>query len=173
MTAGMVLYLGLTWSGGEGAMDNEISQLLIEAIGHDNTGNYQQMIEVGQKAVRLYPEVPEAHYVLGCGHMHSGAYELAADSFQNSVAKKPDCVEALNALAICHFKLGNLQNAEKIFAKVIRKKPDYARAYYCRAECWMLMGDIDSVFSEWSLLAAINQKLATILQQNFFRYLMS
>jgi|GEM_PF-5927511 len=154
-------------------MGNEISQLLIEAIEHDNAGNYPQMIKVGQKAVEMYPEVPEAHYVLGCGHMRSGDYRLAARSFKNSISKKPDCVEALNSLAICHFKLGKTQNAEKIFSKVIRKKPDYARAYFSRAECWMQMGDIDSVFAEWSLLAAIDRNLAVTLQQNFFRFLMS
>lgn len=154
-------------------MGNEISQLLIDAIEFDNAGKYHRMIEVGEKAVKLYREVPEAHYVLGCGHMRVAAYKLAAKSFKNSISRKPDCVEALNALAICYFRLGEFQSAGKIFSRVIRKKPDYARAYFSRAECWMSMGDIDSVFTEWTLLAAIDRKLAAILQQNFFRYLMS
>ncbi|MDF1578745.1 MAG: tetratricopeptide repeat protein [Desulfurivibrionaceae bacterium] len=154
-------------------MSNEISQLLIEAIGHDNAGNYLNMVEVGKKAVQLYPDVPEAHYVLGCGYMRSGSYELATNSFQNSVLKKPDCVEALNALAICYFNLGKFRKAEKFFSVVIRKKPDYARAYYSRAECWMLMGAIDSVFAEWSLLSTVDRNLASTLQQRFFKFLMS
>ena len=154
-------------------MSIEISQLLIEAIEHDNAGNYLEMIAVTQKAIQLHPEVPEAHYVLGCGHMRLGAYELAANSFHKAISKKPDCLEALNALAICHFNLGESQKAVKFFSLVIKKNPDYARAYFSRAECWMSLGDVNSAFAEWTLLSTIDKGLATILQQNFFKFLMS
>ena len=154
-------------------MSNEISQLIIEAIQHDNAGNYLEMMAVAQKAVQLYPEVPEAHYILGCGHMKSGAYELAANSFQNSTSIKTDCVKSLNNLGICHFNLGKFQDAVKIFSLVIEKKPDYAKAYYRRAECWLLLGHVDSALAELTLLSGVDQGLAASLQQKFFKLLMS
>ena len=108
----------------------EINKLVQRVLMQDRTGKYPQMLNTCHEIIKLQPDIPEAHYFLGCAHMKLDQYQRAIEAFKEAVAQKSDYAEAHNNLGSCQFSLGQHQEATEAFLKAIDSKPDMAAAHF-------------------------------------------
>ncbi len=82
-----------------------------------------------QQAVKLAPQLAEAHTCMGNVAFGTGRYEEAVTQYQRSLDLDPNEDYALGQLADAYQKLGNLAAAEVAYKKAINVRPNYWAVY--------------------------------------------
>ena len=117
------------------------------------TGNFRA-------ALRLMPNMVEAHLGLGNTLKAQDQHDEAAGHFRKALKRKPDLVEA-------HLNLGNvlrvqgrLDEAVECFRNTIRLKPDYAEAYNNFGGVLREQGDLDGAIEHFRKALELKPDLA-------------
>jgi tetratricopeptide (TPR) repeat protein len=106
-------------------------------------GNYQESIITFTKALKFYPEFPEALNSLCASHARLKQHTEALQYCQGAIKNKPDFVIAYYNSGRVLDELGRIQEAMDMFREAIRLKPDYAPAYYDLGGDFYLQGSYD------------------------------
>ncbi len=91
-------------------------------------GKLGKAIETYKQAIRVDPEVPEAHINLGAAYYTLGRYQEAARAFQTAVRLEPENAEWHCRLGATYLMLRKYKESAKILKQAIRLDPDLARA---------------------------------------------
>jgi tetratricopeptide (TPR) repeat protein len=108
---------------------SSVAELLASASQHYQAGRCELAIDCLRTALRLNPNIPEAHNNLGTALAQAGRLEEAASSFQEAVRLKPDYADAHNNLANVLREQGHLARAVEHLRQAIRLRPDYVAAH--------------------------------------------
>ena len=95
------------------------------------------------EAIRLKPDLFEAHYNRGWAYGVVGEYGLAIADFTKAIRIRPDDADAYYNRGCAHGVVGEYGLAIADFTEVIRIKPDDADAYYSRGVAHEKQGDHD------------------------------
>jgi serine/threonine-protein kinase len=76
------------------------------------------------RAVRLDPQLADAHEALGTAQRLSGRYAEAATSFTRSIALDPKSADSLGGLAQTYAAMGRASEAESTFERALLLAPD-------------------------------------------------
>ena len=101
-------------------------QILLES------GKAQEALPLLEKAVRLDPQLEEAHFQLGKALALLGRGRDADASFERCFALSP--VRRMMVLAAEHQQAGRLQDAEQLCRQVLQKNPRHVDALRLLAE---------------------------------------
>ncbi|MDW8136762.1 MAG: tetratricopeptide repeat protein [Thermodesulfobacterium sp.] len=85
-------------------------------------GDYKRAIEMGQRAVKLYPKNFYAYFCLGDSLYHSGELELALINFKEAeklAFSKEELAQIYNRLGHVYSKKGDLDNALHYYSRVL------------------------------------------------------
>ena len=93
-------------------------------------GQSDLAIEHISQALRLQPELAEAHCNLGMVHAQRGSFAEAVACLRQALRLKPDQAEAHNNLGNVLRKQGNAAEAEASYRQALRLRPDYAQTHY-------------------------------------------
>jgi Flp pilus assembly protein TadD len=96
----------------------ELNSSLDEAVAHF------------KEALRLKPDLAEAHTNLGNALQRMGRLKEAVAEYREAVRLKPDLAEAHNDLGNALPKLGQIKEGEAECREALRIDPDYPDAYY-------------------------------------------
>ena len=91
---------------------------------------YQDAVESCKQAIRIKPDLAEAHCGLGAAYDDLGHYQDAIESCKQAIRIKPDLAEAHCNLGVAYGQLGRYQDAIESCKQAIRIKPDYANAHF-------------------------------------------
>jgi tetratricopeptide (TPR) repeat protein len=94
-----------------------------------------------REAVRLKPDVLEAHNNLGVALRRKGDFDAAIAAFQAAVRLKPDAAEAHNNLAVALRSKADFPSAIVSSREAVRLNPALAPAWYNLACAYALAGD--------------------------------
>ena len=103
-----------------------LAELLAAASQHYQAGRRDLAIDCLGQALRLGPNIPEAHNNLGVVLAEEGRRAEAAASFREAVRLKPDYAEAHNNLGNVLRELGSPEDAAGHFQKALRIRRDSA-----------------------------------------------
>ena len=79
-----------------------------------------------QKAIRLYPQNAEAHYILGVLQKERGRFEEAERALQKAIRLNLQNAEAHYNLGVSLKERGRFEEAERAFQEAIRLNPQDA-----------------------------------------------
>jgi tetratricopeptide (TPR) repeat protein len=88
------------------------------------------MNPLGYQALRLKPDLAEAHYNLGNALGQQGSLAEAIEHFQQALRVKPDHADAHSNWGVALTRQGKLAEAIEHFQQAIHIKPDDAGAHY-------------------------------------------
>ena len=71
----------------------------------DEFGRHQEAVEAFQQAIRLKPNLAQAHYNLCKAYGNLGRYQEAVDAFIQAIRLKPDFTEAHYSLGLTYLLL--------------------------------------------------------------------
>jgi tetratricopeptide (TPR) repeat protein len=94
-----------------------------------------------REAVRLKPDVPEAHNNLGVALRRKGDFDAAIAAFQAAVRLKPDAAETHNNLAVALRSKGDFPSAIVSSREAVRLNAGLAPGWYNLACAYALAGD--------------------------------
>ena len=99
-------------------------------LAYDDSGKHEEAIESYKQALRIKPDLAEAHNNLGLAYVKSGNYQEAIESLKQALLIAPDYAGVHMNLGIAYRKLGMYQEAIEYSKQAIRINPDYADAHY-------------------------------------------
>ena len=107
--------------------DASVRQILVEIDLEE--GRKEAAFADGQEAVRLAPDNPDPHMVLGRAYFAGGEEEKAVAEYEKALKLNPKIGEAYLALGQIRFFQQRYPQAEEYFQQAIRLSPNLAPAY--------------------------------------------
>jgi tetratricopeptide (TPR) repeat protein len=91
-----------------------------DCVTYLDAGDYQRAIEVGQRAVELYPQNVDAYFCLGRAYSEIGQIDLAIDNLKKAesyATKDDELMDIYNHLGLNYKYKGDLDNALFYYSK--------------------------------------------------------
>jgi Flp pilus assembly protein TadD len=92
--------------------------------------NFEEAAQAYRQALKVKPDLAEAHYGLGLTLARLERYQDAVNSFKAALHHKPGWSKALKDLGVTYLKLKRWPEAEKAFKTALTHQPQDAEAYY-------------------------------------------
>jgi Flp pilus assembly protein TadD len=92
--------------------------------------NFEEAAQDYRRALKVKPDLAEAHYGLGLALARLGQYQEAVKSFKEALHYKPGWTKALKDLGVTYLKLKRWPEAEKAFKIALKHRPQDAELYY-------------------------------------------
>jgi tetratricopeptide (TPR) repeat protein len=125
------------------------------------SGMHRMSIEAFKQAIRLKPDLAEAHYNLGIVYGKGlGKYKEAIEAFKQAIRIKPNHAEAHLNLGQIYFALEMHKEALEAYKQAIRIKPDYVIAHSSLGLMYLLNNDRESALEQYELLKELDPKKA-------------
>ena len=120
-------------------------------------GDYKMAEEAGERALRLNPQSPIVHHVLGFlastsvpnrrDPDYQRKLEQAIRHYQQAIQLNPQFVAAYNRLGNLLFRQGKIEEAVNYYRLAVRKKPDFAKAHYNLGVALLQKGNIEEAIA--------------------------
>jgi len=130
---------------------------------YEEAGLHKKAIEAYKQAIRIKPDIAEAHYNLGVAYGKSGMYREAMEAYKQAIRIKPDYAEAHYNLGVIYSKSGMYREAMEAFNQAIRIKPDYAKAHYNLGIIYLVLNDRGSALEQYKILKTLDPEMANQL----------
>jgi Flp pilus assembly protein TadD len=104
------------------------SELLAQAISHQQAGQLQQAERIYQQILSADPNNADAWHLLGLVALQLGRHEVAAAYIGRAVALAPSDPDAHNNLGTAFKSLGKLDDAVGLFHRAVQLRPDFVEA---------------------------------------------
>ena len=130
---------------------------------YEEAGLHKKAIEAYKQAIRIKPDIAEAHYNLGVAYGELGMYREAMEAFKQAIRIKPDDAEAHYNLGVIYSKSGMYREAMEAFNQAIRIKPDYAKAHYNLGIIYLVLNDRGSALEQYKILKTLDPEMANQL----------
>jgi tetratricopeptide (TPR) repeat protein len=109
-----------------------------------------------RNAVRLGPQVVEAHFYLGAALFEQGDHRAALESFRRATELKPDYALAQFNLGQCLAPEGDRKGAVEAFRVAVRCKPHFAAAHRKLGELLLALGERDEAREQLRLAVELD-----------------
>ena len=107
-----------------------------------------QAVPEFQTAIRLQPDLADAHYTLGVLYWQRGEFDKAVAELQSAIQNQPSYAEAHYTLGAVFKQQGKLPEAAAALREAIRLQPDFAGAHTTLAAVLRQMGDTQGAAEE-------------------------
>jgi protein O-GlcNAc transferase len=101
-----------------------------------------------QTAIRLQPDLADAHYTLGILFWQKGEFDKAIAELQSTIQNQPEYAEAHYTLGTIFKQQGKLLEAAAALREAIRLQPDFAGAHTTLAAVLRQLGDAQGAAEE-------------------------
>ncbi len=99
-------------------------QLLQQATALKNEGRYEEAEQLLKQVLAAYPNLAEAHHLLGLVYCFTGLFDESIQELETSVRLDPDAVQPRLDLALTYSMLGYEPEAKREFEEVLRRDPN-------------------------------------------------
>jgi len=132
-------------------------------------GKYEEAIESYKQAIRIDPDVKEAHYNLGTVYIKSGKYQEAIESYKQAIRIDPDFADAHHNLGTAYGELGKHQEAIESFKHAIRIDPDHAGAHKNLGVAYVELNKRNSALEQYKILKKLDTEKANKLFDRIYK----
>ena len=113
---------------------------------------------VAGKLVRLSPETPQFHQMLGTAYLNLARIPDAATELEEAVRLKPDYPEAVTGLGDVRLAQRRPDEALAAYTRALALRPDLAEAHFGRGNALVAKGEIDEALAAFA--EAVNARPA-------------
>jgi len=124
----------------------------------DDTGRYEEAIEMYKKALTISPKDDDALYNLGIAYENLGRPELAIKAWRDSLSLKPNNPRAMLAIANYYFKNGFNDLAEKEFQTILARWPELQEGHFKIGSIYYKRNQLDFAFNAFRRSAELDEK---------------
>lgn len=140
------------------------TQFMMSAI-YGQLGDFSRSEKYSRKAVKLNPNVAEAHFNLGIAQLRLKKIKTAIQSFKRALELRSTFPEACNELANAYQESGKLDEAIALYNQAINLRPQYADAL-CNLGCAQIkVGNLSEARSNLQSALSANPNLPEIYIQ--------
>ena len=93
-------------------------------------GHFQEAAQSYRQALKIQPDLAQAHYGLGLALARLQKYQEAATSFQAAVQSEPKWARAHKDLGVAYLKLKRWPQAAQAFKNALQYQPEDPEAFY-------------------------------------------
>ena len=119
-------------------------------------GHFNQAILCYEEAIKLNPDLVDAHNNMGISLKEIGEIEKAVISFKKALKIKPDYAMVHNNLGICLYDLSQSKEAQLCYIRAIKLKPDYAEPHSNLGNILKDLGKVDEAISSYQKAIKLN-----------------
>jgi tetratricopeptide (TPR) repeat protein len=101
------------------------------------------------EAIRLDPQSPEAHNVLGTAQLSQGKLSEAEANYRQAIALSPDYGEAYCNLGNIFFELEKYDSALEAYQHALEVRPDLVNAHANQAYTYLIQGDFKNGWEKY------------------------
>ncbi|MGA2602903.1 MAG: tetratricopeptide repeat protein [Verrucomicrobiia bacterium] len=123
--------------------DNDLGMQL------QGAGQVQEAIRQYEQALRLYPDLADAHINLGTAMLQSGRIQEAIGHYEQALRIKPDLPKGHNDFGLALQQMGRVQEAIGHYDQALRLKPDYAEAHNNVGVALQQVGRVQEPIEHW------------------------
>jgi serine/threonine protein kinase/DNA-binding SARP family transcriptional activator len=127
----------------------ETEELVNKGVSLFNLGLYDEAIRACREALRIRPELADAHNNLGNALAAKGNLDGAIEKCREALRFQPNYAEAHNNLASALKAKGDLDGAIGEYRVALRIRPEYAEAHYNLAVALDDKRDLDRAIEEY------------------------
>jgi protein O-mannosyl-transferase len=113
-----------------------------------------------EEALRLKPDLPEAHNNLGSALLNAGRPREALARFERALQLKPDSSETYNNLGFAFRSMGRLADAITACEHSLQLRPDFAEAHNNLGNALQASGRLDEAMVHYRAAMRLNPDLA-------------
>jgi Flp pilus assembly protein TadD len=113
-------------------------------------GRFDELIDLLNKALKLEPNDPDAHYNLGIALQEKGDLDAAITSYNTALGLKPNDPEAHYNLGIALKEKGDLDVAIASFNTALQFKPNYPEAHNNLGIALQEKGDLTAAIASYN-----------------------
>ncbi|MEZ5344010.1 MAG: tetratricopeptide repeat protein [Pyrinomonadaceae bacterium] len=147
-----------------GASDDPVT-LTNYAISLNNEREYKKALNILDAALKLDPNLAEAHTNRGTVLFNMGKIKKALDAFREADRLSPNNYTISNNLGVTYDTLGKNKMAQKYYQTAIELNPDFGIAQYNLAANYLENGKRTEAYKGLNALKSIDNDLANELQQ--------
>jgi tetratricopeptide (TPR) repeat protein len=151
------LLLILSFSIGKSQDFNTLIQQANEVF---KTGNFQQSIDLLNRAIQINPKSDSAMALKGDAKYQLKMYNEAAEDFGSASFIRPSYWVYHKKRGDCYFKMFNYQIAEISYSEAIRFDKSQGEVYYFRGICYQNLGNSTKACSDLSQAYALGEQRA-------------
>ena len=135
VTMALLLILLTLFPGASGAFSKQKNgeralPFLRQAEASFGQNNFEDAAQAYRRALKIKPDLAEAHYGLGLSLARLERYQEAVNSFQAALHHKPGWSKALKDLGVTYLKLKRWSEAARAFKTALTHQPQDAEVYY-------------------------------------------
>jgi Flp pilus assembly protein TadD len=135
--------------------------------GLTNTGDFEGAIAELERAIKLKPALPEAHFNLAIALEKSDHLDDAEKQYQAAIsAKGGSYPEASVALGKLFFRMGKTSQATQELQNALVQNPDLADAHYVLARVLQASGKQEEAAVEFKVAQSLSQRLPDAMQSS-------
>lgn len=112
------------------------------------------------KAVRLDPNLSEAHRALGLSYSGQNQLDKAIDAYKEAIRLDPDSARAHESLGFAYFARGTYDRAIAEYKEAVRLEPDDATFHNNLGLAYLNSNQIDKAISEYKKAIKIDYNLS-------------
>ena len=140
--------------GGCAEADNDLGTQL------QASGQVPEAIRLYEQALRLDPDLADAHINLGIALMQTGRIQEAIGQYEQALRIKPDSSKGHNEFGIALARLGRLPEATSHWEQALRIKPTYFEAHNNLGNALAQTGKIKEAIAHYEQALRIKPNLA-------------
>jgi tetratricopeptide (TPR) repeat protein len=110
---------------------------------------------VADKLVRLSPETPQFHQLLGTAYLKLGRADEAAAQLEELVRQTLDAGESFSAFADARVAQGRNDEALALYTRAVELRPDLAEAHFGRGNVLLAKGELDEALGAFAEAVAV------------------
>jgi len=145
----------------QGAKDP--GELVEQAMGALEAKDYAKAIEACKQAIRVAPNDPAAHYLMGSANFGLGRYQEALTAYEKAAALNPKAAESPDLqyeLGMTYLNLKRYPQAVVAFNKVVRADPNHPRGHYGLVGAYLGQGKQEEATKAYRTLQRLDPEMA-------------
>src|SRR4030042_468258 len=92
-------------------------------------GKFEEALQMFNHAIKIYPDLPEAHNGAGFAYFNMKKYKEAEEEFLKAIKLKNDYIKPYNSLGDMYFAKGELAKAIEVWEKYLNIDPNVAELH--------------------------------------------
>ncbi len=140
----------------EQQLDNQINNYGKQASAYAKKGNYQEAINLLEKAISEHSETASLHFNLGLNYLEIGNSRKAREEFKKTIELNPAHAKAYQGLALIYYEREQYNDAAAYYLATIDAGKQDEFVYYKLGSCYFRLKRYDSAAEQYQQAILLN-----------------
>ena len=130
--------------------DNQFIDFFLEGKRKNGEGNYQEAIQLLNKALSINPKYWDAYHARGFSYENLEDYQSAINDYNRALEINPNSAKTYSNRGNLYKELNNYQSAMEDYNQALRIDPNYLNAYHNRGNLYQSLKNYPQAIDNYS-----------------------